>query len=198
MNGLGNRERKLFLGIAQGKVTYRAGRDAEVQTFDYVEGIIKGITRRDATINDKDIKFYEIAIQNGSNNFVLSVPMDGSVARGIILSLASIQNFGGLVVRISPWIKETFTNVSVYANGEKVNWAIDPSQLPPLKKVTVGRKEFIDDTDRVAFVEGLVDEINARIASAPAGSAAPVEGAAPVYDDGLSNGEEAPFPGDDQ
>lgn len=200
MNGLGNNERKLFLGIAKGKITYRPSRDAERQEYDYVEGRIKGITRRDANINGENIKFYEITIENGSNSFVLSVPQDGSVARGIILSLAGIKNFSGVTVRISPWMKETYTNVSVYANGQKAGWAIDPKDLPPIKKVVVGRKEYIDDSERVELVEKLVDEINARIAQEPATPGNPIvdydqepnQEVEPLYNDGLNNGSEFP------
>jgi len=201
MTGLGNNERKIFLGIAQGKITYRAGRDAEKQEFDFVEGRIKGITRRDAHINDKDIKFYEIAIENGNNKFILSVPMDGSVARGIILSLAGIQNFSETTVKISPWLKDTYTNVSVYANGEKAGWVIDPKELPPVKEIKAGTKTFYDDSERVDLVEKMVDSINERIATEPASSNAPMvdydqyPGQGGVVNDGLDNGSGGGFPG---
>ena len=198
MQGLGNRERKFFLGIAEGKITYRPNKDSEKTTYDFVEGRITGISRRDATINDKNIKFYEIGIENGGNNFVLSVPMDGSVARGIILQLASVQNFAGTTVRISPWLKDTYTNVSVYANGQKLNWAIDPKDLPPVKMVVVGNKEYPDDSERMALVEKLVSEIVERIAAESVEGAGVVDyeepaPAGPVYNDGLDNGQ-GPMP----
>jgi len=202
MKGLGNNERRFFLGIANGKVTYRPAKDAEVQNFDFVEGRITGISRRDATINDHAMKFYEIGIENGGEKYVLSVLMDSSVARGIILPLASVKNFAGLTFKISPWLKDAYTNVSVYVKtpdgkSEKLNWGIDPKDLPPVEKVTVGLKEYTDDTKRIQLVESLVDQINECIAASGSGevdySQFPGDGAGEqgegVYDDGLSNGQ---------
>jgi len=174
MQGLGNNERKVFLGIAQGKITYRASRDAEKQEFDYVEGQLKDILRRNARINDKDMRFYDFIIENGSETFALSVLMESGIARGIILPLMSINDFSGLTIRISPWLKDTYTNVSVYANGARLNWGIDPKALPPVKEIKAGTKTFVDDSDRVSFIDGLVDVINERIRQAPATAGAAV------------------------
>ena len=173
MQGLGNNERKRYLGVAQGKITYRPGRDAERRSFDFVEGEVKDILRRDATINGQAMKFYDFILFDGEDNLALSVPMDSSVARGIILPLAGIQNFAGVTVRIRPWLKDTYTNVSVYVKAidgslERLDWGIDPKALPPIEKVTVGAKEYIDDFKRIAFIDGLVDTINLRIKQAPA------------------------------
>lgn len=201
MKGLGNNERKYFLGIANGKVTYRPAKDAEVQTFDFVEGRITGISRRDATINGKPMKFYEFSIENGGEKYVLSLLMDSSVARGIILPLASVQNFAGLSFRISPWLKDAYTNVSVYANGQKLNWGIDPKDLPPIKTVQVGLKEYTDDTERIQLIESLVDQINERI-TATANDVDydqyPADGNVgdQYYDDGLHNGTGPAGPGE--
>ena len=171
MQGLGNNEKKKYLGIAQGKVTYRPCKDAERQLFDFVEGKVKQILRRDATVNGQPMKFYDFIIFDGEENLALSVPMDSSAARGIILPLAGIQDFAGVAVRISPWLKDTYTNVSVYVNGQRLNWGVEPKELPPIEKVTVGAKEYVDDSKRMAFIDGLVDAINLRIKQAPASTA---------------------------
>lgn len=214
MQGLGNNERKCFLGIAQGKITYRPGRDAERQLFDFVEGTVKEILRRDATINGEPIKFYDFIIQNGSDTYALSVPINSGPARDIVLRLASIENFSGQTIRFSPWLKDTYTNVALYANGKKLDWGVDPKALPPINRVKVGRKEVIDDSERVDFIEGLVDTINTRLRQATYVPSAPVdyervpeEGAAgpeagpetpppPTYEDGEFGG--GSFPGWDQ
>jgi len=203
-NGLGNNERKIFLGIYMGKITCRSSRDAERETYDFVEGVLTGITRRDANIKNKDISFYDFAIENRGDKYVLSVPMDGSVARGIILPLANIPTFSGVPIRISPWIKNDHTNISVYAHGQKVNWVIEPKDLPPLEKViTKAGKEIIDDSDRMNFIDGLVDQINDRLAAEANASPTPTpvvdyeETPAPApdgyYNDGLSNGCEPAY-----
>ena len=198
-NGLGNNERKIFLGIYMGKITCRSSRDAERETYDFVEGELTGITRHDANINGKDISFYDFAIKNRGDKYVLSVPMDGSVARGIILPLANIPTFSGVLLRISPWLKNDYTNISVYAHGQKVNWVVEPKELPALEEVvTKGGKKFVDDSARMDFINDLVDQINKRLAAEANASPSPApvvdyeEPQAPTsggyFDDGLSNG----------
>ena len=175
MTGLGNNERKIYLGIANGKITYRPGRDMERQLFDFVEGKMREIRRRDATINNAPVKFYDFIIENGADTYALSVPVDSGIARGIILPLMSVGNFSDTMIRVSPWLKDTYTNVSVYANGQKLNWGIDPKELPPVEKVPVGNKEYVDDSKRVNFVEGLVDTINERLRAASSAQAGTVD-----------------------
>lgn len=175
MTGLGNNDRKIYLGVANGKITYRPGRDMERQMYDFVEGRMREIRRRDATINNAPVKFYDFIIENGADTYALSVPVDSSIARGIILPLMSIGNFSDTTIRISPWLKDQYTNVSVYANGQRLNWGVDPKALPAVERVTVGGKEYVDDSKRINFVEGLVDAVNERLRSASSAQAGMVD-----------------------
>lgn len=166
---LGNNQKKNFLSISNGKINYRPGGGAAVQEFDYVEGQIKEIRRRIATINGADTPMYEFVIIDGSETYCLSAGVSSIVAQNIINALATVENFGGKVIKISPWLKtkdgKTHTNVSVYANGNKLEWFKAISEFAPLQNVKVGSKLVIDDSDRIAQFEQLVEMINRRLAA---------------------------------
>ena len=162
--GLTNNERKAFLGIKLGKITYRPGKDAEPETYDNLSGVLKSITKREATINDTSMLFYDFIMENSGKIFDLSIPVGSGVARSIILSLASIKDFNGQTIRISPYLKDgKYTNVSVYSNGERQHWVCEPNEVPAVKKINTGSKELTDDSDRIAFVESWVNVINERL-----------------------------------
>lgn len=159
--GLSNNERRYFLGIAKGKIVYRPGKDIEPEYYDNFQGVVKNITKREAVINDKPMLYYDIQMSAGNQLYVLSVPVSGSVARGIILSLANIEDIKGAVIRISPWKKEEYTNVSVYYKDQRVNWVVD--ELPPLKELQFKGRTIYDDTDRINLVDNYVNLINERL-----------------------------------
>lgn len=195
MEGLGNNQRSKFIGIANGKVTYRPSKDAERQEFDYVEGHIQKITKRDATINGEKVPFYDILIKTTNDSFVLSVPAENGISRSIINSLMSIQDFAGKVVRINPYVKtvgeSVYTNVAVRVNGEKVDWA--KADMPKPKQVRVGSKVLNDYSEIDEIIEGFVAEINTRLAAANGGN-----DGSPVVDYESDNDPRyAPEPGDD-
>lgn len=186
--GLSVNEKRYFLGIKGGKITYRPGRDAEPETYDIFQGELKSIIKREASINGAPTLFYDITFMNSGLTYVLSVPMAGSVARSIILSLASVPNFHGKVIRISPYLKDgKYTNVSVYSNGERVKWVIE--KLPDVKTIVIGGKTYSDDSERIQCVENYVNVINDRLRSEVDPETGEVSG--PVVDV-----EQDDFPGD--
>lgn len=159
--GLSNNEKRYFLGIKNGKITYRPGHDAEPETYDFFEGELKNIVKREATINGATTLFYDFTMMNAGYTFVLSIPLSSSVSRSIILSLASIPNFNGARIKISPYAKDNYTNVNVYCNGERTKWVTD--QIPPVKQINLGSKIVTDDSERIAMIESYVNAINDRL-----------------------------------
>ncbi len=172
-NGLSNTSRKSYLGIANGKITYRPGRDAETQTFEQVDGTIKGINRRDAEINGSKMKIYDINLADAQGEqAVLSVIADGSVARGLIMALVNIPDMSK-PVRIRAYSQDrdgrSYTSTIVYQHGEKVPWIKPMNELPKGEPVMVNGKPFVvsgvaqyDYSARNAEIDAYVDTINAK------------------------------------
>lgn len=195
MEGLGNNQRSNFIGIAQGKITYRPSKDAPRQEFDYVEGQIKKITKRSATINGERMEFYDILIQASKESYVLSIPVESSVSRSIINSLMSVNDFSGKIIRINPYVKtvgdSVYTNVAIRANGEKVDWF--RKDMPKPKVVRVNKKDVSDFSEIDEIIEDFVEVLNKRFAEAQSVSAE-AQGAVD-YDD--NDPRYAPEPGGD-
>lgn len=167
---LGNTERKTFLGISNGKVTYRPGQGQNVQTFGFVEGGLRRIERREATINGKKYPMYEFILVDGDETYDLSLGVSSSPAQHLINALATLEDPAACIIRISPWVKTRndtqYTNVSVYADGKKLDWHLKPEQIPQLVDVRIGSNVVKDDSERVAMFEKLVDMINGRLSAA--------------------------------
>ena len=160
--GLSNNERKFFLGISNGKISYKPV-NGETEYYDSFEGTLKNIIKRESTINGKPAIFYDFIMENSGHVYNLSVPFSSGTARNIVLSLASVEDIKGKFVKISPWLKGEYTNVSVYINGDRANWVVPKEEIPPVKKVVIGTKEIDDDSERIAMVESYVTLINQRL-----------------------------------
>ena len=185
-NGLSNSKKKTYLGIANGRITYKPGRDMETQTFEQVDGIIKGIERRDAEINGSKMKIYDInLVDNQGEQAVLSVIADGGVARGLVMALVNIPDMSK-PVRIRAYSQDregrSYTSTIVYQNGEKVPWIKPMNELPKGEAVMVNGKPFVvngtaqyDYSARNAEIDGYVDQVNAKCAAVNANEAPEVE-----------------------
>jgi len=160
---LGNRSKRTFLSIGRGKIQKKNLTTGEIELYDTLEGQFKGITSRDAKFNDGVVRVYDFIFTDGNENFVLSLQANGGVARGIILSLANMQNPSAGRIKICTYSKGDYTNTAVYQDDVLVKWI--EAKVPEIETFTRGSRTFTDDSARVAFVEKLVADISARIAS---------------------------------
>lgn len=181
MGLLTKNQNRIFLGISKGKITHRVQGQDEPELFDGIEGVLKDIVIRKASVKEKEMEFMDLIIQDGGNEYDLSVLLESGVARSLIMSLASIQNFVGRL-SIEPYMAKDgiHTNVAVTFNAQKVGWVVSMSELPALEKiVTANGKEFIDDSKRSAYLRNLLTGIQQRVAAA---QATPRAAAAPAPD----------------
>ena len=152
---------RIFLSVTGGKIRRRT-KDGNEEFYKSVEGKFKGISMRESEYNGAPVNFYDFHLVDGNDEFVLSINRASSVARSIVLNLASVKSFAGTTIRISPWLKENngkqFTNISVYQNNEKLGWVTN--ELPEVPTVTVGSDVVKDDSKLISFVQQLVDGIN--------------------------------------
>lgn len=175
--------RRIFLGVSFGKITRKVQGQENPDTFTDIEGHLSEIVERSAEVKGVQTPFLDFIIEDGEDVYNLSVQKNSGVARSIILSLASVPDFVNNITRISPYLSKDgeHTNISVYVNKQKVSWVVEPSKIPPLKKVVVGSKEYADDTDRSKFFDELLAVIKQRLDSA---SATPQAAAANAHEVG--------------
>ena len=87
---------------------------------------------------------------------------------GIVRSLASEEGMANLDdITIEVYMsKNNYTNATVKTRGERIHWIEEP--MPAVKKVMVGTKEVVDDSEKIAWISKLVEKINTKIASGDA------------------------------
>lgn len=152
---LGVKNQKTYLNIKEGKI-YLKG-----EPYDYIEGYLKGIETRIREFNGEELKYFYIDIQDVNNKiFSLALVYNSGIAKSLFNSLASLDSYNDLI-KIEPYYLNGFTKISVSSGGLRLSWK--HRELPPLKEVQVGNKIVKDDSERMAFIESLVTEINSKI-----------------------------------
>lgn len=162
--GLGVSERSVFLNIKNSKILYKPSKEEEVY-YNFVAGKLTKIVERSQEINGKTIVFYDFLIENSGVKYKLSTIKDSNNSRSIINSLLSVENLAIAEIKISPYEnKNGFTNISVYANGQKTDWCVASEQLPKIEEVKLKNGNVVRDSgELVATFERFVDELNARL-----------------------------------
>ena len=169
----GESSRRVFVGIKEGQLVVRDPEtNADVFFRDITGRLLKIDNHKASFADNAEIEFFDLVMINEGVTYVLSIRKDSSASRQIINCLSSVKDFANNVI-IAPWKtretadKKSYVNVSVYEgvrdDSHKLKWAVE--QLPKLKVVTVGRKEFYDNSELLDALEKMVGEINARIPS---------------------------------
>jgi hypothetical protein len=156
---LGQKEKRIYLNIAKGKVIRRTDRGE--QSFDYVEGDLERIYTRDRIFRGERVPYWYLDLRDPKSGelYTLGINASSGVWRSIIMSLGSCTNFL-LPIRISPYHKGEFDRVSVYSGGERLDWV---EGLPPVEEINLGGKVIKSVEKREEFFSQLVNKINGAI-----------------------------------
>lgn len=157
---LGTKQNRTFLNIREGRIIKR-GRDGQEQTYDYVEGYLGGIYKREREFKGERLEYWYFDLQdpNGGEIYSLSVHYSSGVAKSIINALASADELG--LVRLEVYQSGDYTKSVVYNNGQKMAWKY--TELPPVKEIQIGGRMVKDDSRRMEFIEKIAGEVVSRI-----------------------------------
>lgn len=150
-----------YLSIRNGRVVYKNGDNEELYTF--VEGYLNGIAKRERTFNGETVPVWYLNLRNeDGGEYCIAFPYNAGSFKSIVLCLASLEHLStSTVVRIDAYEKDGFTKVVTRANGEKLNWVT--SELPPTREVVVSGQIVKDSTERMRYIEGLVEGISKKL-----------------------------------
>lgn len=156
---LGKTEKRVYLNISGGKVIKRTDRGSE--SFDYVEGELERIYRRDREFKGEKVPYWYLDLRDPKSGELYSLGINSSsgVWRGIIFSLGSCKNFL-LPLRFAPYKKGDFDRISVYSGGERLDWV---EGIPPVEELSFDGNRFKSVAKREDFISGLVDKINTAL-----------------------------------
>lgn len=162
--GLGVSERSIFLNIKNSKILYKPSKEEEV-FYNYIAGRLTKIAERTQDINGKTIVFYDFLLENSGVRYKLSTIKDSNNSRSIINSLMGVENLAIAEIKIAPYEnKNGFTNIAVYANGQKADWFVESKDLPKIEEVKLRNGNVVHDSgELVAYFEKFVKELNSRL-----------------------------------
>lgn len=157
---LGQAERKIFLNIAEGKVT-RRGDSGRVEKYDFVEGTLERIYKRDREFRGEKVLYWYLDIKDtkGGETYSLGIHSTSGVWRSIILSLGSVETFL-IPIKICPYRKGEYDKVVVYSGDTRLDWV---SELPPVEIIDVQGEKVKSSVKRDKFISELVEEVNRKI-----------------------------------
>ena len=145
------------------------GKWQTTQRFDTLEGMLTGISVGEFTYNNDTKKTLKMVFTDASGERVQVESTFTFLAYNVINTLYGIQDFGKQI-RFKLYVRRGDKDspaVYIECGGERASWAFEPSQLPRAARVTVGKKEVIDDSEVVDFYEKLVNEISSRLSKTP-------------------------------
>ena len=157
---LGQNEKKHYLNISGGKIVRRTD-SGKTETFDFVEGDLERIYRKDREFRGEKVPYWYLDLRDpqSGETYSLGINASSGVWRSLIRSLGSCRNFLR-PIRISPYRKGDFDRVSVYSGGERLDWVSD---LPPVEEIEVGGRRIKSVEKREEFFSQIVQRINTAL-----------------------------------
>ena len=154
-------QQRKWLSIHNG--TVELSENGQKQSFSYVEGRLLPIYTQQRTFGgERVLRWFMDITDEAGETYSISFPYGSGTFKSIVLSLASEQGLtASTIIRITPYLKNNYTNVTVTANGNKLSWVT--SELPAVEQVTVGSTQYKDDSKRMTFISSLVGGINAKL-----------------------------------
>lgn len=153
--------RTVHFDIRKGKFAQWMGKDQQRREFDFVHGILTGISLRKRETASGEMTNMDLHFRNGDFRFDVSAIASSSIAADLVSKLVNLRDIGSSI-RIDVWQKEQFTNCSIYEDGEMLPFRI----LPKVVKRQHGFSASFDTSERDAAVMKMIDELNGRIAQA--------------------------------
>lgn len=182
--GLGtNAARPKYLSIFNGKIiqkvfndtpgainrTNKQGVEVYELIFDYVEGLLTGITVEEVAIAGQDMKFWALTIVDKDEKYKLSFPYRSGPATCFLMCIQKIDVQRPIM--FIPAIKDivkgnsTVKKISLFfkQEGKISKWAYtkdNPGDLPPMREIIFKGEKKWDDTEQMAF---LVKQMNEKV-----------------------------------
>jgi hypothetical protein len=135
------------------------GDSKETTEHDYVTGKVTGIKYGESTYNGEIIKSWRVSLQGESGAAILTLGYSSGFTRSFLNALltADLRK----PIKFGCYVKNEFNAPSLIQDNQILRWKYQ--EMPKTKKVMVGSKEVIDDSEAVKWTEGLVKEIENKL-----------------------------------
>lgn len=156
---LGVEKRPTYLNVDKSGHLVRRDAAGNAQAYDFIEGRLVGVRVVVVDGHYGQSEKLQVDFDDEGELYRVSMGYRTGHARSVILALAGVERFTGLV-RLSTWRKDEdgYIRAAVRHNGELLKWA---RPLPPAGVDAAGEK---DTTDRDELIDHLLADIQARLA----------------------------------
>lgn len=158
--------RKIYLNIKEGAIVKRTP-DGVEERYSYVEGRLEAISQKERTFRGEVVLYWYLDLRDdeGGELYSLGFPFASNTFKSIILQLASKDGLesvkNGSTLRIEPYSKNGYDKVQVWGDGVKLDWVT--KQLPPITETTIGGRRIKDDTQRMAYISSLAEQVKSSL-----------------------------------
>lgn len=160
-----NKQKAIFAKMKDGKIVVYMGKNEDgtpkTASYDTMSGIIKGITLKEGTYNGEIVKNWNIRVEDNGEVVFLTIGYSSGFTRGLLNSLCNADL--SKPITLSCYVKNDYNCASLSQNAEIIRWKYD--NCPKTKKIMVGSKEVVDDSDAIQWMLGLIQEITQKINS---------------------------------
>ena len=156
---LGQKDKRIYLNIAEGKIVKRT--DQRVEVYDYLEGDLERIYPKEREFRGEKVPYWYLDMRDSQSGdlYSLGIRASSGVWRSLILSLGSVETFL-LPIKINPYRKGDYDRVSVYSGEKRLDWV---SGLPPIEEIEVQGQRVKSTAKRDQYISSLVDQVNSRL-----------------------------------
>lgn len=157
--------RKTYLNLTNGAVVKRTPEGEE--RYSYVAGRVISISQRERDFRGEKVLYWYIDLKDVTSGEVYSLgfPYSSNTFKSVILQLSSRKGLAsvasGGTIKIEPYPSGKYTNVQLYTDDGKLEWAV--KELPAVEVKDAGGIKVKDDTKRMALIEALTKSVKANI-----------------------------------
>lgn len=170
---LGNSNSAIYLSVSDGKIvrrfkeptaqskarTNKMGNTVHEESYDYVEGMITGISVRDTDYG----KYWSVNIQDGADSYILQFQYSGGNANCFLKSIPNADLRKPIKIRPAVEIDgdKKRSKLFLVQDDKALRWfwtKDNPGEMPSLKKIKIKGVEQWDDSDMMEYLENYVKE----------------------------------------
>ncbi len=157
----------------------KAGKPMIELCFSFFEGTLISIEKKEVSFNNESFEQWNVKFKDDNDKtYVWTSSYESSSFQGFVNSLSSLPNPGVGTIRLTPYVWQDKTFVSVKFNGNKLTKQYKAEDIPELEPVTrldtktkqivpvlnpKTKKPLLDSSKRMEWVEERVAEINSRL-----------------------------------
>lgn len=153
--------------LRNGKFMEWIGVGQAPRTYDWVQGVLCGITTREQRMTDGRVFVYcdTHLVSDDGERFCISTIASSAITGDIVSRLINVKDYKDVLL-FSAWQNGNFTNIAIRekksfdaTESEKIPWV----DIPRPKKIQSGFNQMMDSSERDNAVMILIGQINGKL-----------------------------------